>query len=76
MKLDNIKKSIKSHIKTHQKCLNTTNPHYLLQLIDSSAKCHSSFIKDPNIYYDALKSTQTRWDDEINKIEKEIVSNM
>ncbi|XP_060870369.1 dynamin-1-like protein [Metopolophium dirhodum] len=74
MKLKNIKKSIKSHIKTHQKFLNTTNPNYLLQLIDSSTKCSSSFINDKNKYYNNLRSNLCY--SEIDNIEKEVVSNM
>lgn len=77
VKLNNIKKSIRSHIKTHQKFLNTTNPNYLLRLVNSSTECSSSFIKNKNIYYNGLLSphSYTR-NDEIIKMEKEVVSNM
>lgn len=74
IKLNNIKKSIKSHIKTHQKFLNTTNPNYLLQLINSSTECSSSFIKDKSTIYNNLRSNLCY--SEIDNIEKEIVSNM
>lgn len=79
MKLNNIKKSIKSYIRTQQKFLNITNPNYLLQLINSSAECRSSFIKDKRDYYYKLSSPnnyKTNIDTEIGNIEKEIVSKM
>jgi len=76
MKLNDIKKTIKSHIKTHQKFLNTTNPNYLLKLIDSSTECSSSFINDKNTYYNNLRSNNPNHYYEIEKIEKEVVSNM
>lgn len=74
IKLNDIKKYIKSHIKTHQKFLNTTNPNYLLQLINSSTECSSSFIKYKNTIYNNLRSNLCY--SEIDKIEKEVVSNM
>jgi len=79
MKLDNIKKSIKSYIRTQQKFLNITNPNYLLQLINSSAECRSSFIQDKNNYYYRLSSPnnyKTTITTEIENIEKEVVSKM
>ncbi|CAI6346166.1 unnamed protein product [Macrosiphum euphorbiae] len=74
MKLKNIKKSIKSHIKTHQKFLNTTNPNYLLQLVNSSIECSSSFINSKNTYYNNLRTGDCY--SEIDKMEREIVSKM
>ena len=74
MKLKNIKKSIKSHIKTHQKFLNTTNPNYLLQLVNSSIECSSSFINSKNTYYNNLRNGDCY--SEIDKMEREIVSKM
>jgi len=78
MKLKNIKKSIKSYIKTHQKFLNITNPYYLLQLINSSTKCHSSFIQDKEQYYINISSDRStsKVYSEFENMEKEIVSNM
>ncbi|CAI6375600.1 unnamed protein product [Macrosiphum euphorbiae] len=75
MKLNNIKKS---YIKTHQKFLNTTNPNYLLQLINSSTECHSSFIKDKEQYYRNISSNRSTLNaySVFENMEKEIVSNM
>ncbi|CAI6343261.1 unnamed protein product [Macrosiphum euphorbiae] len=74
MKLKNIKKSIKSHIKTHQKFLYTTNPNYILHLVNSSIECSSTFIDCKTTYFNNMKTGDIY--SEINKMEKEIVSKM
>eukprot|EP00102_Acyrthosiphon_pisum_P024944 XP_016662154.1 PREDICTED: dynamin-B-like [Acyrthosiphon pisum] len=78
IKLKNIKKSIKSYIKTHQQFINTTNPNYFLELINSSTECHSSFIQDKGQFYSNIfsnKSTSNVYS-QFENMEKEIVSNM
>lgn len=74
-KLGKTKKSIRSVIKTYQVSINTTNPIFLSELINSSIMCQKSFKSNNEKYLYKLRNSQNLQSDLLT-LEKEIIKDL